>query len=419
MKKPMMTLRTTVATVVILAIASMGVWAARRAWPAHSSDLVPLTMKVEAGDWTINITASGELQAAESVAVAVPNVPVDGLRLASAVPDGRRVNKGDVLVEFDPAELNLQALDHRSSLAMANQKITQGEIGSELDKADLLKDRKLAELELQKIDEFLPRDALIYSRREIVEGELDKSYTEQKIVFADARLETKEKIYSLDEAILLLERKQAENKISQVEKGLASVKLLAPRAGIVVYYNPGYYYAGGSMLTPGRVLWSGMNLLNLVNPDQMEARCYVLEKDAGELRAGEQVTVTLDPYPGVRFSGRVKNIDRLARPLDSDSPIKYFQTVIALDKTDTKLMKPGVKVKAAISALLLKSAVVVPRSAIAKNDSGYIIFVQRAADRFEAVPVKLGRGDLIRVEIVEGIRSGQVIALNPPDMKQE
>jgi HlyD family secretion protein len=418
MKKPMKTLRTTGTTIVILAIASMGVWAAWRAWPAHSSDLVPLTMKVEAGDWTINITASGELQAAESIAVAVPNVPVNGLRLASAIPNGRRVNKGDVLVEFDPAELNLQALDHRSSLAMANQKITQGEIGSELDKADLLKDRKLAELELQKINEFLPRDALIYSRREIVEGELDKSYTQQKIVFADARLETKEKIYSLDEAILLLERKQAENKISQVEKGLASVKLLAPRAGIVVYYNPGYYVSG-SMLTPGRVLWSGMNLLNLVNPDQMEARCYVLEKDAGELRAGEQVAVTLDPYPGVQFSGRIKNIDRLARPLDSDSPVKYFQTVIALDKTDTKLMKPGVKVKAAISALLLKSAIVVPRSAIAKKDSGYIIFVRRAADRFEAVPVKLGRGDLVRVEIVEGIKPGQVIALNPPDMKQE
>jgi multidrug efflux pump subunit AcrA (membrane-fusion protein) len=418
MKKPLKTLRTTVATIVILAIASMGVWAAWRAWPAHSSDLVPLTMKVEAGDWTINITASGELQAAESVAVAVPNVPVNGLRLASAIPDGRRVNKGDVLVEFDPAELNLQALDHRSSLAMANQKITQGEIGNEIEKADLQRDRKLAELELQKINEFLPRDVQIYSRREIVEGELDKSYSEQKIVFADARLELKDKVYSLDEAILLLERKQAENKISQVEKGLAAVKLLAPRAGIVVYNNPGYYVSG-SMLTPGRVLWSGLTLLNLVNPDQMEARCYVLEKDAGELRAGEQVTVTLDPYPGVPFGGRIKNIDRLARPMDSDSPVKYFQTVIALDKTDTKLMKPGVKVKAAISALLLKSAIVVPRSAIAKKDAGAIIFVQTAVDRFEAVPVKLGRGDLIKVEIVEGIKARQIIALNPPDMKQE
>jgi multidrug efflux pump subunit AcrA (membrane-fusion protein) len=418
MKKPMKTLLTTVVTIFVLAIAFMGIWAAGRAWPTRSSDLVPLTMKVEARDWTINITASGELQAAESIGVAVPSVPVNGLRLASAIPDGRRVNKGDVLVEFDPAELNLQALDHRSSLAMADQKIIQGEFGSELEKADLLKDKKMAELELQKINEFLPRDVQIYSRREIVEGELDKSYSQQKIVFADARLELKEKIYTLDEAILLLERKQAENKISQVEKGLASVKLLAPRAGIVVYNNPGYY-VGGSILTPGRVLWSGLKLLNLVNPDQMEARCYVLEKDAGELLAGEQVIVTLDPYPGVRFSGRIKNIDRLARPLDSDSPVKYFQTIIALDKTDPKLMKPGVKVKAAISAPVLKSAIVVPRSAISKKDSGYIIFVQRAADRFEAVPVKLGRGDLIRVEIAEGIKPGQVIALNPPDMRQE
>src|SRR5688572_14753565 len=119
-----------------------------------------------------------------------------------------------------------------------------------------------------------------------------------------------------------------------------------------------------------------MPLFNLVNPDKMEAKCYVLEKDAGELRVGQTVTVSLDPFPGVEFTGKVKNIDKLARPIDRDSPVKYFQTVISLDKTDAKLMKPGVKLKAQIMAGELKSSIVVPRSAVVKKDSGFIAYVQ-------------------------------------------
>ena len=42
------------------------------------------------------------------------------------------------------------------------------------------------------------------------------------------------------------------------------------------------------------------------------------EKDAGELKADQRVTITLDPYPDVEFSGKVKSIEKLARPIDRD-----------------------------------------------------------------------------------------------------
>ncbi len=108
----------------------------------------------------------------------------------------------------------------------------------------------------------------------------------------------------------------------------------------------------------------------------------------------------------------------MARPIDSDSPVKYFQTVIALDKTVPDLMKPGVKVKATIAAALLKSALVVPRSAVVKKESGYVLFAWRRENQFDEVPVTLGRGDLLQVEVAGGIKPGQIIALNPPDMRR-
>ncbi len=58
-----------------------------------------------------------------------------------------------------------------------------------MEKSDIVKDKKIAELELQKITEFQPRDELIYSQRQIIEGQLDRDFTANKVVFADARLQ--------------------------------------------------------------------------------------------------------------------------------------------------------------------------------------------------------------------------------------
>ena len=179
-------------------------------------------------------------------------------------------------------------------------------------------------------------------------------------------MKLKGKVYTLDEAILLLERQQANTKIDQIGRASASLKLISPASGIVAYNNPEFFF-GGFSIQPGRTVWIGQSLFNLVNPDKMEAKCFVLEKDAGELKTDQPVTVTLDPFPGQEFTGKVKTIDNLARPIDQGSPVKYFQVIVSLDKTDPKLMKPGVKLKAQIRASELKSVIVVPRSAVVKK----------------------------------------------------
>ena len=410
--------RTALIAVLLTAVVSVAIYAARRAWPTVSSEVLPLTMAIQPRDFTIRISANGELQSSESMTIAVPFVPVQRLRIADVVADGRHVNKGDTLAEFDPTDLDLEMLEHRSSLNAANQKITKGELASGTEKTDISKDKRIAELELQKINEFLPKDEKIYSRRQIIEGQLDKEFTEQKLVFADARLSLKGKVYTLDEAILLLERQQANSKIGQVERALTSLKLVSPASGIVVYTNPDFFF-GGFSIQPGRTVWIGQTLFNLVNPDKMEAKCFVLEKDAGELKKDQTVSLSLDPFPGVTFTGKVKSIDNLARPIDRDSPVKYFQTIVSLDKNDVNLMKPGVKLKAEISATSLSSVIVVPRSAVVKKESDYFVYVVKGAGQFEPVKVKLGQGDMIQVVVTEGLQAGQTLALNPPDVKRE
>src|SRR5688572_12540328 len=122
--------RAILVAIVLLAAVSVAIYAARRAWPSSSSEVAPLVVSLQPRDFTLKIYADGELQSAESLTIAVPFVPIDRLRIAEVVADGRNVNKGDTLVEFDQTDLDLQMLEHRSNLEMANQKITKGELGS-------------------------------------------------------------------------------------------------------------------------------------------------------------------------------------------------------------------------------------------------------------------------------------------------
>jgi hypothetical protein len=63
--------------------------------------------------------------------------------------------------------------------------------------------------------------------------------------------------------------------------------------------------------------------------------------------------------------------------------------------------------------------IVIPRSAAVKKDSGYVAFVQNGLNQFDALPVTLGQGDAAQVVVTEGLEAGQILALNPPDLKQD
>jgi hypothetical protein len=67
----------------------------------------------------------------------------------------------------------------------------------------------------------------------------------------------------------------------------------------------------------------------------------------------------------------------------------------------------------------MKSVIVIPRSAAINKESGFVAYVQKGLDQFDALPVTLGQGDAAQVVVTEGLEAGQVLALNPPDLKQD
>src|ERR1700676_1762053 len=89
--------------VVILATGVGGLIAMSVTRPKIGGDDVPVA-EVRRGDLTVEIRATGELNANHTMMVTAPPVGGDSLQITHLAKTGDRVKKGDVVLEFDPSE---------------------------------------------------------------------------------------------------------------------------------------------------------------------------------------------------------------------------------------------------------------------------------------------------------------------------
>ena len=120
----------------------------------------------------------------------------------------------------------------------------------------------------------------------------------------------------------------------------------------------------GTVLLGGlRQMYSKERRAEIPLLEAMEAEVFVLEIDASGLKEGQPAAVTIEARPDRRFAGKIRLVDKLAKPRQDGSPVQYFAVVIELEETVRELMKPGQRVSAVLT-LADEDAVVVPRQAV-------------------------------------------------------
>ena len=70
----------------------------------------------------------------------------------------------------------------------------------------------------------------------------------------------------------------------------------------------------GDTTRVGDNVWNGQPLAEIPDLSTMEAEVYVLEADAGGLKAGKPATVAVESAPGVTYPARIQRVDALAKP---------------------------------------------------------------------------------------------------------
>ena len=394
--------------VAIGAVAIGGVAAWRYTRSPASVETVPTFTVVET-DFVRRVSAEGNLRAKQATALTAPRGEDGGaMKIAWVAPDGSRVKKDEVVVRFDPTERERQLRDGQGDLDTANAKLREEQIKSHAAVDGRDSDAALAGQELDQTRHFQSKDEQIFSRNQIIESQIDEKLATSKQAHAEQAKQIERRLSKSKAAVIAVERQKAELSIAHAKTQLAKMELRAPHDGIFVLQRDWM----GDVPKVGGQAWPGMTIAEIPLLDTIEAELFVLEVDAQGLAEGQPVDVVVEARPDNVFRGKIRLVDKLAKPRQPGVPVQYFGVTVALDKTDPVAMKPGQRVRGTI-ALDRARALVVPREAIVDRDGKSVVY--RQSERgFEPVVVELGAATSGRVVVKTGLAAGDRIALRDP-----
>lgn len=196
-------------------------------------------------------------------------------------------------------------------------------------------------------------------------------------------------------AVNVGDRVRAGQALATVESNLSlsTYTVSSPLAGVVLARHASL----GSVASEGGALFEVADL------SQLWVDLHIFGSDAGHIVPGAPVTVT-------RLSDGVTAQTTLERVLPGTATASQSTVARAVLENDDGLWRPGSAVRARITVEQQPAALVVPLTALQSLEGRDVVFV-RDGDRYQAHPVKLGKRDAQKVEVLEGLDAGDEVVV--------
>jgi HlyD family secretion protein len=417
--KPGSLTRRLVRVFLLLILAGAGVYAfmmretiwtrVTKVFAATDEDPIPVE-KLQKTNFQLEIPAYGEIVGLESLPVPTPSTRSGSLRVAWLVPEGTFVEEGDTLVKYDSSDslLNLEKQQNTLSANQQNITITQGKQST--NEKTLGIDLEDAKDDYQYASTVQPQDETIFSKWDIIEGQLNTAVAKEKIDLLGHKSGVQKRNARSDTQLLVIARNKAQSEISITQQTLSALELKSPKAGLVLYRRDRMRDPQiGDESQPGQVM------IEVIDLNALQARMYVLEREAGALQKNGAVVVRLDSIPEKEFNGTIRTVSALAQPLQRNSPLKYFTCDVLIRDAgpDMKRIKPGMALKAKVVPERYENCFIVPASAVTIKGEEALVYIKQG-ERFVPRPVKYGAGTHGQAVILDGVKDGETIAMRNP-----
>ena len=372
------------------------------------------TFRVQSSEFTRRVTAEGTLKAVKATPVTAPHNASVPLKVGWIATDGSLLRKGDVIVRFDATDFENLLLTGREDRTTASNKLTKAGAEATSTRTNLRRDARLAQGELEAAKRFKFDDAEIFSRYARIEAEVDTDLASNRKRHAEEVLVVRDSLAGVERDLLGIEDRKAGLKIKEAEDGLQALQVVAPHDGILVLSRNWR----GDMIRIGDTMWRGQPIGEIPELQSMKAEVFVLEADAAGLAPDQKATVTLESHPGVTFTGKVKSVDKVARPRIPRQPVQYFGVTVELERSDPKLMKPGTRVRSVLEVESQAHAFAIPRQALFEKEGKKLVY-RKKDGKFEPVVVTIGSSSAGRVVVTHGLIAGDELALEDPTKEDE
>lgn len=315
-----------------------------------------LTKKLEKGDITEKITATGTINPISTVNI---GTQVSGTISEILVDYNTKVTKGQLLAQIDPALFEATVAQKKAALDIAKAQVN-----------------------------VVKNDIVYYQKHLTRIKKLNRSKYS-----ADSELESAQRDYDnavVQKALREAEVQQAQAALDQAEIDLKYTKIVSPVDGIVV----------SKEVEVGQTVAASFQTPTLFNVAEdltkMQIETSVVEADISKVKEGQMVEFSVDSYPDETFYGVVTQVRNEAI---TTSNVVTYEVIIEIDNKDLKL-KPGMTANVEIITAEKQGVFLVPNKALR-------FFVQDASGEVQRYKDKgvwiLENGKPVRLSISVGV----------------
>lgn len=167
---------------------------------------------------------------------------------------------------------------------------------------------------------------------------MKRGFREEEKAEAEAELRRAEAHYFLlrkgnrdeDKAIAAAQAAEARARLAEIEANVAEADVVAPEKCVIEVLA----------VRPGDLVAAGQPVVRALRADDLWVKVFVPSTELGKISVGQDVEVTVDSHPGVRFPGQVIHIDAVSeftpRNVQSADERKHQVFAVKVRVTDPK-----------------------------------------------------------------------------------
>ncbi|HEX2488656.1 MAG TPA: efflux RND transporter periplasmic adaptor subunit [Blastocatellia bacterium] len=306
---------------------------------------------------------------------------------------GGYVSQGQVIATIDQRDAKLKVEQAEATLkqTLARLGMKEGENFDSNRNADV----RVAKSQLDWAKLELDRSMKLIEKGDIPRSSYDEKVTNHNL--AQARYQAA--LDSVNQQLAAVEQQRAA--LALAKKALADTVVRSPISGAV---KEKHVSRGAYLMVNGKIV-------TLVKINPLRLRADVPESSAAAVRTGQTVNVTVDAFPNRTFTGRVA---RIGPSLDEKTRALTIEAEVA---NAGNLLRPGMFAKSRLITAANAPAVMVPQRAVALAAGLSKVFVIENGKAVERI-VKTGKTDGDLIEIVEGVKDGETVAISNLDKLQ-
>jgi HlyD family secretion protein len=361
------------------------------------------------GQFKVEITSSGELQALNSIEILGPvearRYRIGNFTIDNMVDEGTVVKKGDFIASLDKTELFGRMEDRRLDLEQTMATFDQ----TRLDTALVLRLERdnLINLEYEVGAKKLVLDQSQYEPPAIIK---QNEYNYQKAIRDLEQAKERYRIKSLQEKARMVEvsarLRESQLEVSQMQAALDKFTVTAPQNGMVIYYQG----RGGKVKEGSQISSWDPVVATLPDLSTMQSITYINEVDIRKIKVGQKVQIGLDAFPDKKLTGQVIQVANVGQQRPN-SDAKVFEVLIRINESDG-LLRPAMTTSNSILIEEKSDVVYVPLEAInVESDSINYVYLKNRKKQ----EVKLGLANSNDVIVEMGLEEGQGIFLSTPE----